>query len=140
MAGPRKERAYEKYAWVILLAIQIVEIGFRSRTSQGFELLDYSLVGLSIVGIVITLRPYRAGRKWAWYFLWYIPAAFIGEAAYVTVILQLGLFGKVFLGQPAGAASITFFYEFIAFFTILALLGLFLPYRKFFPKKQLVSP
>ncbi len=136
MTSPRKERAYEKYAWVILFAIQIVEIGFRSHTSKGFELLDYSLVGLSIVGIVITLRPYRKGRKWAWYFLWYVPAAFIGEAAYVTVILQLGLFGKLFPGQPADAASIAFFYEFSAFFTILALVGLFLPYRKFFPKKE----
>ncbi len=141
MAVPRKDKAYEKHAWIILLALLVftiaLSLGGRPATPETAILL-YSLAALNVLGIAVTLKPYRNGKRWAWYFLWILPAEWIGEGVFVFVVLTFfpGLAAVVFPGQSIGPS----FYEFTAVFTLLSLLGLFLPYRKFFPKKQAIIP
>ena len=71
----------------------------------------------SLLVLAITLTGYRRGEKWAWYTLWLVPALLVGQ----------GLFNSVFLGE---------FEEMLQWIpiTTLSLLGLLLPYRKFFPR------
>ena len=71
----------------------------------------------SFLVLAITLTGYRRGEKWAWYTLWLVPALLVGQ----------GLLNSVFLGD---------FKEMLQWIpiTTLSLLGLLLPYRKFFPR------
>jgi hypothetical protein len=71
----------------------------------------------SLLVLAITLTGYRRGEKWAWYTMWLVPALLVGQ----------GLFNSVFLND---------FKEMLSWIpiTTLSLLGLFLPYRKFFPR------
>jgi hypothetical protein len=71
----------------------------------------------SLMLLAITLTGYRRGEKWAWYTLWLAPATLVGQ----------GLWYSVFLGD---------FNEMLRYIPIVtvALVGLLLPYRKFFPR------
>ena len=71
----------------------------------------------SLLVLAITLTGYRRGEKWAWYTLWLVPALLVGQ----------GLWYSVFLGD---------FSEMLRYIPIVtvALVGLFLHYRKFFPE------
>ena len=70
-----------------------------------------------ICQLAITLTGYRRGEKWAWYTMWLVPAVLVGQ----------GLWYSVFLGD---------FNEMVQYIPIVtvALVGLLLPYRKFFPR------
>lgn len=133
MAALRTEKAYEKYAWVLLLPggflYLLLGIAFTSSPAvlgptvpMEVRFFGVALIGLTVFGLAITLNSYRKGEKWAWYTLWYYPI----------------LFGSIFTieyGDPYFAAN-------SSLFLALSLIGLFLPYRKFFPKKgaKLVRP
>jgi len=145
------EKAYEKYAWILLFAIGVIflvtavphTLGINTDpetveriagmtlnelkdSNPGFfnlHIFYFSFGGLSDLGVAffitaISLTAYRKGEKWAWYALWFIPAYFIGCAA-ITISIESSLS----LLLP------------LAMFVILSLLGLLLPYRKFFPSK-----
>jgi hypothetical protein len=71
----------------------------------------------SFLVLAITLTGYRRGEKWAWYTLWLVPILLVSSA----------LFNASFVGD----LSLTL--EWIPI-TIISLLGLLLPYRKFFPR------
>ena len=156
MTAPRAEKTYEKYAWIILLAIAIVGFiasfidvfvgvgtgafpdaqtlrnltgltwdqivtGNPAMTNIIRELereLASAELGFSVFGIAIFLKPYRRGEKWAWYVSWYFPALGIAFIANELIIVHSN---QVLLA--------------VTLFLILSLLGLLLPYRKFFPRK-----
>lgn len=158
MAVPavRTEKAYEKHAWIILFALGIVglivgligvstgrpfeEPLVRTMTGMGWDELvasspriaayislwirfAFSAVAFfSILSIPIAWKSYRRGERWAWYALWAIP---ISSIAFTGVILS----GGVSFWDSSGSI----FYTLIAL--PLSLLGLLLPYRKFFPRK-----
>ena len=67
--------------------------------------------------LVITLTGYRKGEKWAWYAMWSVPAFLLSNA----------LFNVNFVGDVSQTL------EWIPVMTA-TLLGLLLPYRKFFPR------
>ena len=71
----------------------------------------------SLLVLAITLTGYRRGEKWAWYTMWLVPAVLVGQ----------GLWYSVFLGD------FTEMLQYIPIMTV-SLVGLFLPYRKFFPR------
>jgi hypothetical protein len=152
MTEPRREKVSEKYAWVILAAIGVLTLvgglphalGFNTDPGTAEKIAGVSLAeleasnprfhdlydfyfrfgGLSDVAwavllIVISATKYRQGEKWAWYALWFLPILFLGSAGIV-----------VSLGPPS-----TDILPFITLFGLLSLLGLLLPYRKFFPKE-----
>ncbi len=156
MAVPRKEKAYEKHAWIILFALGTIGfISFLAPTLIGpsgapslqpiasvtwgqlssanpgvARWVDYNYRFSSAYGVVgsffmmaISLKSYRRGEKWSWYALWSFP-------------VWSGL--TIPYSVSVGASSVPIYLSLVV--TIVSLLGLLLPYRKFFPKKQPVSP
>ena len=150
------ERVYEKYAWVILLALGLLwlvvglvavfhpegifeadaqsvtnmtwsELKASSPIAAGFVIFVYGQMGLLKISwtffvLAITLTGYRKGEKWAWYMMWSVPALLVSDA----------LFSSIFIGDISQTLS------FIPI-TAITLLGLLLPYRKFFPKKATIG-
>jgi hypothetical protein len=145
------ERAYVKYGWVVFLALGLLwlvvgltqvfnpdgllENEAQHVTDMSLSELEAScpeatklvrfLIGAlgmlktswSLLVLAITLTGYRRGEKWAWYTLWLVPALLVGQ----------GLFNSVFLGDVKEML------QWIPITTV-SLLGLLLPYRKFFPR------
>jgi hypothetical protein len=145
VAFPRKERAYEKYAWIFLFAVGLFFLilgsvklnqALSGQTAEGLpvsqlgplssaaadqikETIGDSGVFALILFFFVTgtaLKSYRKGEKWSWYVFWSLPA---------LIVTSLVLTG--FFDPPAWIIL------------VLSLLGLLLPYRKFFPKKQPVT-
>ena len=150
-------KVYEKYAWIILFAIGIIVLvtavphalgintdpetvqrisgmtidQLKDSNPAFFNLYSFyfSFGGLSDLAfaffiIVISLTAYRKGEKWSWYAMWFIPAYFIGSAA-ITMSIEstISIESSLSLLLP------------IMVFVILSLLGLLLPFRKFFPSE-----
>ncbi len=144
-----KEKGYQKYAWVIFLVngLAFALAGFLEFFTPDSEAsTDYGLFASSnawnqlqaanpqavdfvhwltqewgmvqifgaILVIAISLKAFRKGEKWAWYTMWLLPIAW-GLTAYMIWPWGDGL-------VPLSLA-----------FLVLSLVGLFLPYRKFFP-------
>ena len=156
-AGIMNEKVYEKYAWILLFAIGVLilvsgvphSLGintdpetveriigmtlneFKDSNPAFFDLyiFYFRFGGLSDLGVAffimaISLTAYRKGEKFAWYILWFIPAFFIGSAAITMSTITMSVESSLSLLLP------------ITMFVILSLLGLLLPYRKFFPSKR----
>jgi len=145
------ERVHEKYAWVVFLALGLLwvvvglysvflpegvfeadvqsvtnmpwsELKASSPVAADFVIFIYGLLGLlkiswSFFVLAITLTGYRRGEKWAWYTMWSVPVLLASNA----------LFSVIFIGDVSQTL------QFIPITTI-TLLGLLLPYRKFFPR------
>ena len=145
------ERIYEKYAWVVFLFLALlwVVVGFtqafypdglaeneaqhvtdmswsalKDSSPEATDLVRFlfGALGLlkmswSFLVIAITLTGYRRGEKWAWYALCLVPILLVSQ----------GLFNSWFFGDAS---------EMLQWIptTAISLLGLFLPYRKFFPR------
>jgi len=149
------EKIYEKHAWLIFLIIGVVvaaaglphAFGVNTdptlvQTISGqtidelkisnpmfFDLYNFyfSGGGLSDLGfafflIVISLTAYRQGQKWAWYAFWFVPAYFL---AWIALSFTL---------PPASQSSLL---PPLIVIVVLSLTGLSLPFRKFFPSKEI---
>ena len=145
------ERVYEKYAWVIFLALGLMwmvvglvqvfspdelletdaqlitgiswsELKASSPVATDLVRFHYGSMGLlktswSLFVLAIALTGYRKGEKWAWYTLWLAPLILVWSA----------IFNVSFVGDVNQTL------QWIPIMTV-TLLGLLLPYRKFFPK------
>lgn len=141
------ERPYEKYAWVLLFALAIILLilsliiivspggggdpDFQPITGTTWDqLVDENpgvaqyisfvgrslgsvLLGLALLGLAVSWKSYRVGERWAWYALWSFPLIFALALAFVL---------------SAGGTS----WPMWAALLVVALLGLLLPYRRFF--------
>ncbi len=149
MTPLRAERLYERHAWVVffvfgLLAALGSSIGLMGippnppspETTTGLTLQEIASRVPGILGYVggisrqlgnfmlatgvllmgIAAAPYRRGEKWAWYTCWIIP-----------VLLVVQLVNGLSTGGDLWQLDFGFIF--------VALAGLFLPYRKFFPRK-----
>lgn len=148
-----KEKIYIKYAWIIFLIIgfgilttaiphalgvntdpalvqsisgKTIE-SLQVNSPEIFNLYNFyfSGGGLSDLGfasfiIVISLTAYRGGQKWAWYAFWIIPLYFLSWIALSFYLI------------PTSSSSLILP---LTLFTTLSLIGLLLPFRKFFPTK-----
>ncbi len=126
------EKWYRRYSWVLLVLMQLLILLVVSSGPEGpvapgsvlhafladqaservleLRLLGTVLWGMTIFGLAIILGPFRNGEGWAWYVLWYYPAFFaIHIFAFGTLVPD-------------------------AVFLLISLLGLLLPYRRFFSK------
>jgi len=88
----------------------LVYIGGIARQLGNFML----ATGVLLAGIAAV--PYRRGEKWAWYISWIFP---------VVLIIQIANS----LSTGGYLVELDFAFLFVA------LAGLFMPYRKFFPKR-----
>lgn len=144
----------EKYAWVLFLVIGImVLVGaiphtFGINTDPSLvqtisgktitELKDlnpmffnlynfyFSGGGLSDLGfafflLIITLFAYKQGQKWAWYAFWFVPIYFL---TWIALSLNLPSASQSSLLPP------------LIVIIFLSLMGLLLPFRKFFKKNR----
>ncbi|MHC1680545.1 MAG: hypothetical protein AB9860_04765 [Methanomassiliicoccales archaeon] len=145
------ERVHEKYGWIILFALGLLwlvvgivavfqpegifetdaqsvtnipwsELKTSNPEAANFVIFVYGQMGLLKIGwsifvLAITLTGYRKGEKWAWYLMWSVPAFLVCDALYTAI----------FIGDISQVL------DFIPITTI-TLLGLLLPYRKFFPR------
>lgn len=107
-----KKRWYERVAWVPLLLIQLLILLVASSGDTGplaedgvlhaFQtasvtdatlanrMLGTVLLGMFLFGVSILLIPFRAGARWAWAVMWYIPVFFLLHVyAFGTVIPDL---------------------------------------------------
>lgn len=154
MNNKMNEKFYEKYAWIIFIAIGVIVLlgaiphtfGLNTdptlvQTISGktigelkvsnpmfFNLYNFYFIGggLSDLGfafflIVISATAYRLRQKWAWYAFWFVPAYFL---SWVVLSSTLPLESSSSLIPP------------LTVFIILSLIGLLLPFRKFFPRKR----
>lgn len=141
------EKAYQKYAWIILFGISILLVLnmlflFFAPVSDIFEsdtgvswaefstdypnvanaylleqrLLYAGFLGIALFGVIITFGAFRKGHRWAWYAMWVFPATLTLTAILLAFHDQMG---------------ISIFY---IVFILVSVIGLLLPYRKFFPK------
>ena len=78
------------------------------------------LLGFAVTTVLISSTSYRKGKKWAWYLLWYVPVFWV-----IAGYLQYASGGQIPLVTIV--------------LSPVPVLGLLLPYRKFFPKAQ-VAP
>ena len=141
-ASPMSRKAYEERAWIMLFALGTLYLLAAFTHVTGLSLEDLSkelqaasptiahfvrftdreagidLAGFAILAMVIAAGSYRKGERWAWYALWIVPIHMIALTA-----------NSLVAGQTFGLG-------FSVPFVILAVLGLLLPYRAFFPTKQ----
>ncbi len=147
MAVPRKERVYQKHAWILLFLVSAFltvrgiaaifvggstyDIALKSSTGMTWNellasnpgvarfILDRVIeegvlyLGFGMFGLAISGFGYRRGERWAWY-----------------ASLPMPITSLVFIAFGALPELV---------FLTLSLLGLFLPYRKFFPKKSVIG-
>ncbi len=83
-----------------------------------FGLLGMLKISWSFFVLAITMTGFRKGERWAWYILWLAPILLVSQ----------GVFDSIYFG------NINEMLQWIPILT-LTLIGLFLPYRKFFPRK-----
>ena len=127
MVASQRERAFRKYAWVLLILGGLLGLIIFLPPPPGvtvtvgpYDLIFANLLrGWVILQLLIGPTLFRKGNKWGWYL---IMIAWL-------VTFTAGIIGSIGLPQsPAGVLS-TLFY-----FWGPAMLALLLPYRKFFPK------
>lgn len=143
------EKFYERHAWILPFGLGVVSLlsalGFvvmgqpfeedlvrvTGRTwreitalTPGLDTLiglEYRALGLAYVGfallvVAISVKSFRRGERWAWLVLWYYPIVFG-----LIAVLDFGFGGA--------------FWPIATIQTVLFVIGLLLPVRKFFPKR-----
>lgn len=78
------------------------------------RVLGTGFLGFSLLVVLISATSYRQGQRWAWFAMWYLPVFLVGLTFHE-------LHGS-YVFMPV-------------VFLVLAILGLLLPFRKFFPRK-----
>jgi hypothetical protein len=161
----REEKAYEKYAWILLfvpafltfitplivgqyfsaspdpLVIKAVTgMTFDQITAQnpgtalliGQALRDLGLAefAFGFMSMAVTAFPFRKGYRFAWYLSWVLPVWLAGSMVNLSYL-------NAQLGGSFGFGVFSLWAELL--FLVILVLGLLLPIRKFFPKKQPVT-
>ena len=152
MVAHRADKAYVSNAWMILFVLGLIPaataIAFAAQGGRGRAeilknltgltwddlltkvpgigsflgevqlILDTYAIAFGISVMAISFFSYRKGERWAWYVLWIVP----------LVLLSI-IFNDVSAGMSmSGILGIPLL--------LLSLLGLLLPYRKFFPRRS----
>lgn len=160
----RTEKVYKKHAWIIFFAVGIIWLitgvaqfaGLLRAASEAtggppafetiagipwsqfaasnpgavrfFEFAQRGgspyLLFFGVFSMAVSLKSYRRGERWAWYASWMYP-----------VVFGLFIVRDISFGGAGGNAQGPGFLFGTAAFILISLLGLFLPYRKFFPRK-----
>ena len=117
-----------KISWISLGIIGVAILVFGLITtvvpaSSGppyMRAIGVASIGMGLFGLLITTITYRRRERWAWFALWYYPM-------FWTAHLVGGL--------PPGKDHV---HQIV--FIVLSLLGLLLPVREFFPRREARGP
>jgi len=157
MSNQTSDKALQRYAWIILLVVGtlslLIGLGDFILAGNGDPALVESvtgmpwaqvkassprmanlvnlltrilgawLIGFSTLAVTISLTAYRRGDRWAWYALWALPLTF------VLIFVVFLTAGRV-PGAPTPPALFS-----APGLSVLSILGLLLPYRRFFRKQ-----
>ncbi len=164
MAAPRKERAYEKYAWILVFVTPAIIFigplygGYFSASPDPSVIKAVTGVTLDQIGAQNPGTVFLIGQAYrdiglaffALGFIFMAVAAFpfrkgLRFAWYISWVFLAWLVGSgvslsylnTQLGGNNGLAEVSV--EGLLVFIVIGLLGQLLPYRKFFPKKQPVG-
>ena len=142
----RQEKFHEDHAWVLLFALSLfiaatAVVGIvsgidRTDFEQSANLTwdemqalnptvsDYvqrvirlngaAYLGLGLIAAVLSWTAYRRGERYAWFAMWVLPLTLAASAAVFAV----------------ESSDLAYYY---GGYTLIAVVGLLLPYRKFFP-------
>ncbi len=145
----RQEKFHEKHAWVLLFALSLfiaatAAVGiisgidrtdFEQSTNLTWDEMktlnptvsDYvqrviwlngvAYLGLGLIAAVLSWTAYRRGEPYAWFAMWVLPLALAVSAAVFAV----------------EDSDLAYYY---GGYTLIAVVGLLLPYRKFFPGRS----
>src|SRR5260221_10177407 len=146
--GTAVERAYEKHAWIIIFVFGLLAViaapinllgtppnppspesttgltldqmstripGVRDYIGGISRQLGNFMLAMGVLIMGIAAVPYRKGEKWAWYISWIFP-----------ILLGIQLANSFATGG--------FLWQLDFAFLFVMLAGLFMPFRKFFPK------
>ncbi len=146
------EKTYEKNAWIILYGLGLLALflGFvafvtystdalvtENLTGMTWEELQSNIPGIgdlvnilyramglavivySVLFLIIMHKGYRKGELWSWYSAWTMP----------IYLITTGIVNSL------GSGEVSVWGILIFSWAGLAILGLVLPFRKFFPKK-----
>ena len=153
------EKTYEKYAWVIFLVFGmgaayggliilagVVQVdppsaerttgltldqiaarvpGMGAYVSGLARQLGNFMIATGVLLAAVAAVPFRRGERWAWYACLIMP---------VLVFIQLANSFAIYDFASGG-----FLWQLDLVSLLVALAGLFLPYRKFFPKAQVAA-
>jgi hypothetical protein len=98
---------------------------------QAYRDIGQAWFALGFIGVALAAFPFRKGQRFAWYVTWVFPTWTAGYAVSLSYLnAQLG--GNNSLAQVS--------VEGLLAFLVIGLLGQLLPYRKFFPRKQPITP
>jgi len=131
MAKLRSERDYAGYGWMILSANAILGIFaasimglpslfmYLSPSSSGASpilgALSMALLGFNVFALVVILIPFKRHERWAWYILWMLPLQWLLQFIFLPDLAYLML-------------------------AMLTIVGLILPYRRFFSSREESPP
>ena len=114
-AGP-DEAEFESSTEVVWSELTTAVPGVADYVSRLIRLLGAGYLGFGLLAASIAWTAYKKGERWSWYVLWAMPLTF-GLAAIIFFVFEANELGLFY-----GAAA------------LLAVLGLLLPLRVFFPR------
>jgi hypothetical protein len=92
-------------------------VAFSPSAAAYFVISAVSILGLGLFGMAVSRFGFRSGQRWAWYVLWYLPA--------------FGVLGEIADFSIQGTHAVSFLLV-----GVLSVVGLLLPFRRFFPKDK----
>jgi len=98
--------------WVVFTPANPAAAGYLEKI---LALVGVGYASFGLLAGVIAAIPYRSGERWSWYAMWIFP---IGLALTTAIFLIT-------------ASELVYFYGVV---TLVAIIGMLLPLRKFFPK------
>ena len=117
------ESRRQKVAWGALalngagiLVFGLIVLALPTPDRGYYRAIGVASAGMGTFGLLITLRPFRKRERWAWWAMWVYPLFWGAHLA---------------LGLPPGMDHV----HQVAFL-LLALLGLALPFKEFFPPRR----
>lgn len=121
LAGDGDPALVESVSGIAWEVVKTTDPGVANLVNLLSSLIGSLWIGLSVMGIIVTATGFRNGNRWAWYALWSMPLVML-------LIFITFLSADLVEGSPSPPALFS-----APGLFVMAVLGLLLPFRKFFP-------
>ena len=98
----------------IIMGLPSLSMYFGPTSSGAYPILGAlgtALAGFNVLALIVILIPFKGSERWAWYALWMLPLQWLLQFAFFPDLAYLML-------------------------AVLTMVGLVLPYRRFFPRPE----